>query len=170
MFEKKRLPTCPKSSAEHGFTLVELMVTLAVAAIVVTVAIPSFTTTIQSNRLTVQANDLVTALNLARSEAIKRRATIDVTATDAGDSGNEWGAGWSVAVSGGGATLRIFDSLGDNTTLDSTNGVATIQYLASGRANVTDTLTLCDDRDGETGRQITILTTGRVTTTTFTCP
>lgn len=160
---------CQHSSSEGGFTLVELMVTLAIAAILMTMAVPSFTEMTKNNRLTTQTNQMVTALNLARSEAINRRATINVVATDAGSASNEWGKGWSVAVNGG-ATLRIFQSLEGGSTLDSTSDIGTIQYLASGRANVTDTLTLCDDRTGETGRQISILTTGRVTTTTVACP
>jgi type IV fimbrial biogenesis protein FimT len=168
MFESRTLRAPHQhSSREGGFTLVELMVTLAIAAIVMTMAVPSFTDMTRNNRLTTQANQLVTALNLARSEAITRRVTVDVAATDAGDASNEWGEGWSVAVNGG-ATLRVFESLGSN-TLDSGNDLATIQYQPSGRASATD-MTLCDDRTGETGRQITILTTGRVTTTTVACP
>ena len=156
-------------SDESGFTLVELMVTLALAAILTTMAVPSFTSMTKNNRLTAQANQLVTSLNLARSEAINRRTTINVAATDASNSSNEWGKGWSVAVNGG-STLRIIPSLEGGSTLDGNNGISTIQYLASGRASTTNTLTLCDDRTGETGRQITILTTGRVTmNSNYTC-
>lgn len=160
-------PALPRRA--HGFTLVELMVTLAVAAIVMTMAVPSFTEMTQNNRLTTQANQLVAALNLARSEAITRRVTINVTAADATDDANEWGQGWSVAINGG-ATLKVFQPLDGGSTLDSGGGLATVQYLTSGRASTTDTLTLCDSRTGERGRQITILTTGRVTTAPFDCP
>jgi prepilin-type N-terminal cleavage/methylation domain-containing protein len=59
-----------KSEYNSGFTLMELMVTIAIAAILVGTAIPSFTSTITNNRLTTSANELVTALNLARSEAV----------------------------------------------------------------------------------------------------
>lgn len=168
MLANRTSTVVPNSSREAGFTLIELMVTLAVAAIMMTMAVPSFTSMTKNNRLTTQTNQLVTALNLARSEAINRRATINVVATDASSSGNEWGKGWSVVIDGG-ATLRIFQSLEGGSTLDSTNSVTTIQYQASGRANVTDTFTMCDDRSGETGRQISILTTGRVTTSPVTC-
>jgi type IV fimbrial biogenesis protein FimT len=54
-----------------GFSLVELMVTVAVAAILLAIAFPSFTSLINSNRLTGQANDLVGALQLARMDAIR---------------------------------------------------------------------------------------------------
>lgn len=170
MFESSRSTRpCQCSRSHCGFTLVELMVTLAVAAIVMSLAVPSFTEMTKNNRLTTQANQLVTALNLARSEAITRRATINVAAIDAADADNEWGKGWSVAVNGG-ATLRIFQSLEGGSTLDSNNDIATFQYQPSGRASATDTLTLCDNRSGESGRQITLLTTGRITTTTTVCP
>jgi type IV fimbrial biogenesis protein FimT len=169
MFKSRSITPYPHSS-ERGFTLVELMVTLAIAAILMTMAVPSFSTMTKNSRLTTQTNQLVTALNLARSEAITRRTTINVVATDASSASNEWGEGWNVVVNGG-ATLRVFQPLEGGSTLDSTNSLNTLQYLATGRANATDTLTLCDDRTGETGRQITILTTGRITTNSnFACP
>src|SRR5215471_8868083 len=55
-----------------GFTMVELMVTLSVAAILLLVAVPSFRTITLSNRLTTAANQVVDAINAARVEAIKR--------------------------------------------------------------------------------------------------
>lgn len=58
----------------RGFTLVELMVTLAVAAILMMIAVPSFRGIIASNRLNAAANELVGALNTARMEAIQRNA------------------------------------------------------------------------------------------------
>ncbi|WP_267897511.1 GspH/FimT family pseudopilin [Dyella psychrodurans] len=62
------------SRPDDGFTVVELMITLAVATILMVVAIPSFNNMINSNRLTTAANELVGALNAARMEAIKRNA------------------------------------------------------------------------------------------------
>jgi type IV fimbrial biogenesis protein FimT len=147
----------------------ELMITLTVAALVLAMAVPSFNEMIQNNRVATQTNQLVTALNLARSEAIKRRENINVVATDAGDAANEWGKGWSV-VDSGGNTLQVFLALEGGATLDSANDLDTIQYQPSGRANATDSITLCDDRTGETGRTISISTTGRVNTSNENCP
>lgn len=59
-----------------GFTLVELMVTIALASILLAIAVPSFNQMIVSGRLTAQSNDMLAAINLARSEAIKRNASV----------------------------------------------------------------------------------------------
>lgn len=59
---------------QNGFTLVELMVTVAVLAILSTIAYPSFQSTIRSNRVATTTNELIASLALARSEAIKKHA------------------------------------------------------------------------------------------------
>ncbi len=64
-----------------GFTLVELMVTIFVAAILLAIAVPSFQHITVSSRLTTTANSLVGALNLARMEAIKRNADVQFCGT-----------------------------------------------------------------------------------------
>lgn len=63
-------------SRHQGFTLIELMVTVIVMAIILTVAIPSFEATINSNRLTAAANEMLTSLQVARLEAIRRNKRI----------------------------------------------------------------------------------------------
>jgi type IV fimbrial biogenesis protein FimT len=150
----------------RGFTLIELMITLAVMAILITAALPSFNEFIKNNRLTTQANDFIAAMNLARSEAIKRGASINISSTS-GD-GN-WSGGWRITDTGGNI-IRITQALTGNSTLTSTNGVAQFQYRADGLINTPDTLSLCDDRGGETGRTITINTVGRASVTTLNCP
>ncbi|WP_457330433.1 GspH/FimT family pseudopilin [Rhizobacter sp. P5_C2] len=64
-----------------GVTLIELMVTLAVMAVLVTIAAPSFSRLIASNRLTSQTNEFILALNLARSEATRRGQPVTLLAT-----------------------------------------------------------------------------------------
>lgn len=76
----------------RGFTAVELMVTVAVIAIVAALAAPNFNSMIQSSRLTAGANDLVAALQLARMEAIRSNGRVDVCpSTDGAACG---GADW----------------------------------------------------------------------------
>ena len=66
-----------------GFTLIELMITLAVAVILLVIAVPSFRTMTISNRLTTTANDVVSALNTARMEAIKRNTSTQLCSNNA---------------------------------------------------------------------------------------
>lgn len=72
-----------------GFTLVELMVTIFVAAILLAIAVPSFKHVIASSRLTTTANNMVSVLNAARMEAIKRNADVQFCGTVDGGSGSD---------------------------------------------------------------------------------
>lgn len=65
-----------------GFTMIELMITVALASILLAVAVPSFNQMIVSGRLTAQTNEMVAALSLARSEAIKRNANVTLCRAD----------------------------------------------------------------------------------------
>jgi type IV fimbrial biogenesis protein FimT len=83
-----------------GFSLIELMITLAIAAIVLAAGVPAFGDLVQDNRLVTQINELMTDLNLARSEAIKQAAPVTVckrnnAGTDCNNPGN-WQDGWIV--------------------------------------------------------------------------
>ena len=83
----------------RGFTLVELAVTLAVAAILLALATPSFAELLRRNRLAAANNELVTALNVARAEALRRGRPVAVCATSDQRScagSNDWTTGWVV--------------------------------------------------------------------------
>lgn len=75
-----------------GFTLVEMMITVAVLAIVVALAAPSFANLINNNRLTASANEIVGALQTARMEAVRRNTSVVLCpSTDgAGCNGANW--------------------------------------------------------------------------------
>lgn len=72
----------------QGFTLIELMVTIAVAAILLAIAAPSFTSIINSNRLTSAANEMVATLQAARMEAVRLNATVNVCTGCDGNTGS----------------------------------------------------------------------------------
>ena len=167
----------------RGFTLVELLVTLAVATILITVAIPGFRTLIQNNRATTQANELLTGLLLARSEAIKRGIRVSVCSstnqTNCAGSTN-WATGWIVftddsgtagTLDGTDAIIRVWDALSGSPTLTQTAGGNNIQYLDSGlvQSAAQFTLTL-PDCEGNQARTIDINATGRSNVVTSLCP
>lgn len=85
---------------ERGFSLIELMVTIAVVAILLGVALPSFAETLARNRIASTANDLMAGMNLARLEAIRRNATAGVCASKSGTAcdGGTWDTHWVVFV------------------------------------------------------------------------
>lgn len=91
-----------QTSRPSGFTLVELMVTVAVLAILLAIATPSFTSIINGNRLASGANEIVGSLQLARSEAVKRNRSVALCrstdgATCVGAAGGAW-EGWITVV------------------------------------------------------------------------
>lgn len=83
---------------EIGYTVLELMITVAIAGVVVAFALPSYQTMVKNNCMTTGTNALVASFQQARSEAVKRGTEVTITAGNAGDSGNEWGTGWSITI------------------------------------------------------------------------
>ncbi len=83
-----------KFTANNGFTLIELMITLVVVIILVAIAAPSFNSMIRENRLTTQANNLLGSLQLAKSEAIRRG--VQVTIIRQSNTAGVWHEGWQV--------------------------------------------------------------------------
>lgn len=174
------------SSAVKGFTLIELMMTLAVAAIILTIAVPSFRTFTQNSRLTKQVNLLAASIAAARGEAAKRGARVVVCQSNAptastpacsGTAGT-WSSGWVVFV----------DSDNDLTVDAATDVVATFQ-TETGVDLLTDAgqtlvfnpdgsitgngaeFAICDSRGKDHGKSLTVATTGRanLSSTTTTC-
>ena len=79
----------------RGFTLVELMVTVSIAAVLLAVGVPPFSRLIANNRMATQTNEFVASLNAARSEAVRRGVGVSLRA-DSGDI--NYNSGWKVYV------------------------------------------------------------------------
>ncbi|MCM2312001.1 MAG: GspH/FimT family pseudopilin [Steroidobacteraceae bacterium] len=92
---------------QTGFTLIELMFTVILMAVLLGLGIPNFRDFIRNSRMTSQANDLLTGITLARSEAIKRRAPVTLCsgASPTCDSG-DFTTGWFVFVDDNGNGAR----------------------------------------------------------------
>lgn len=95
----------------RGFTLIELMISLAVMALLLTMGVPSFRNTILDNRQVSELNTLVAALNLARSEAVARNTPVTFKRT-----GANWKEGWQIFVDYDGD--GNLDSDGDSVTCE----------------------------------------------------
>jgi type IV fimbrial biogenesis protein FimT len=139
------------SARNTGFTILELMITLTVAGILLAMAAPAMGNFLKDNRLSTQANDLVSALTVARSEAIKRRTDIELA-----PKGGSWNNGWVVRdVAGVLGTLRTYDMAPG---IQETGGAlpASIVFRASGARAVLAPVVakLCDDRGK--GRRVEI--------------
>lgn len=79
-----------------GFTLIELMVTISIMAILAAIAFPSFQGTMRSNQVATTSNELLASVALARSEAIRARGGGMCTSLDGKACGGDWNSGWLI--------------------------------------------------------------------------
>ena len=95
----------PSAGKANGFTLVELMVTLAVAAILIAMAGPSFTTMIANQRAKDAATAIYMSLTKARGEALKRNTSVTLQPVTSG----QWQDGWYIPDPTAAATGKLDD-------------------------------------------------------------
>ena len=110
-----------------GFTLVEMLVTLAVVGILAGIAAPAFTSFVASQKVGSSASMLQSSLLTARSEAIKRNAKVTVAPI-----GGSWASGWTVAVS---STNEVIANNNKSTSASITGGPASVTYNNAGRVS-----------------------------------
>ncbi|MBF0145464.1 MAG: GspH/FimT family pseudopilin [Magnetococcales bacterium] len=155
-----------RAGGPGGYTLVEMLVVLAIVAILVSGAVPFLSSMINNNRLTAQFNQLVGTLQFARSEAIRRQTSVTVCSSNDGAScGGNWQDGWIVLAQG--AVVKSSPGLPDNTTLrfNLSSGAANDRILFDSRGfsiNYAGFWTLCDARGVNDARGILVASTGRV--------
>ena len=126
-----RHPDARRASRSRGFTLVELLVTISIVAVLAGLAMPSFSNLVAGQRIRSAGTDLHTALTKARSEALKRNANVRLAPKD----GSNWANGW-----------RIVEAALPDTVLEDHNGFQGITmtgpteviYASSGRIRGTN--------------------------------
>ena len=154
-------------SKSRGFTLIELMIALVIGTILVMLAAPSFKKAISSNLVVTQANNLISSINFARSEAVKRRSNVTVCASTNQTTcgGTDWTTGWIVRLDSDNSVLRSQEALKGNTviTYNATAG-APVQFNSQGIASILPIYTLTPEacNTGNPGvRDVSISPTGR---------
>ena len=159
---------------EGGFTLLELMVTIAILAIVLSIGVPSYRGVIMDNRMAAQANLFATSIKLARSNAVKYQRSATVCSSSNFDaavptcsSNADWSNGWIVwvdkdrdATTDANEVISVFGPIHNASTLSSGAAAFTYDARGFGTTGAAD-MTLCDSRTAETGRLIRVNTVGR---------
>ena len=167
----------------RGFTLIEMLVTITVLAIVLGIGLPGLRDFILNNRQVSTVNEMVGSLQYARTEAIARNRNVTVcpSADGADCAGSDWSVGWIVfndddadGVMDGGdeVVLRRVEPRG-NVDFVSDGGIAGgVTYRRNGRSTATGDFRLCDARGASHGKQIVMDLAGRpsVQKLTGSCP
>jgi type IV fimbrial biogenesis protein FimT len=166
------------AASVRGFTLIELMIVLVIVAVFVMIAAPSYSTLTQRTRLKSYANEVVASAYLARSEAIKRNATMTLCASADGstcDGGGDWEQGWIVMDSND-TVIKRQQSLASGMVLFHLSSATfnTMEFQSSGVVIPAATLKLCQETPsvGVEEKLVTISVTGRprIQTTRTGCP
>jgi type IV fimbrial biogenesis protein FimT len=144
-----------------GFTLVEILIVVAVLAVLLSAGIPAFTEFVRNQRVKTASFDLFSTLVHARSEAITRNATVTVAPVSA-----EWTNGWTVTDAGG-TVIRTMGAVPSMTITGPTNVV----FRGSGRLNAASMPNFQLSASGSTvtTRCISIDLSGRPTTKAAAC-
>ncbi len=153
--------------AAAGFTLVELIITMAIGAIILTQAVPSFLSTIKNSHLTAETNKLVADINLARSEAIKRGKAVSICSTTNPNASpptcaGSWGTGWAI-MDADATLIRVGLGQSPGSSVIFTASDTTITFSSDGLLSdaTAKDIIICDDRGTASRRQILVSATGR---------
>jgi len=169
------------TSRQHGFNLIELMLSITVLGVLLGIGVPSFTEMIRNNRLVEQTNSMITALNYARSEALKRgfRVSVCPSAGTACSGGTDWNAGILVFTDDTGTTgtldvsdapLQKWPASTSGFVAGGSSSPASITFLPTGAqaaAQIDIYRPLCT---GQNVRRISVGVTGRIGMTKEACP
>lgn len=158
--------------ASLGVTLLELMISVAILAIVSTIAVPGFSSLRHNAERTTAVNNFIHALYLARSEAIKRGAVVSLCKSGDGltcmNRAPEWSTGWMVFVNddrdepperdADESILAVYQGWPAGHITSNRNAYSFRPYI---QAVVNGTLLFCDPRGSAQARAIIISHTGR---------
>ncbi len=150
-----------------GFTLMESIFAMVIGGVMFALGAPSFSQTLENNRLASQTNELVGALRLARSEAVRRGVAVSVCRADSnGDAcaaePGSWENGWLV-IAQDGSTLRQMPALKGRRSLTTSEGFNTaVAFSPLGEPSASGQFFLCERNDQGYAREIDLNGIGRI--------
>ena len=142
--------------SSSGFTLIELMVTIAVLAIIVSIAAPSISTQLANQRVKSTTATLENALKEAKSESIIRRQEVTV-------SYNNMSNPKVITLTGSDTNASTIASYNYNASSTLTSSPATVTFEPSKRVTATITYTICDMNTAANPRQIVVSRVANIT-------
>ena len=159
----------------NGFTIIELMIVIAILALLAAIAAPNFSGMIKDSRLSSANADFMAALQLAKSESVARVTPVSICRANSGFTGcaasGNWAQGWIIfsdgdgdgTVDGGDVVLHAHEALGNLTYRGTAQAKTDITFNPSGSTSITSiqVIIACDDRGFASGKGILITITGR---------
>lgn len=165
-------------TAQNGFTIIELMVTLVIAGVVFAFALPAYQEVTINNKLAAGINEFSTALLTARSEAVQRNRNVIVctssnaitVALPSCNAAVTWDKGWIAYVDldndgniDADEVIRVGNPLDSGYVIDgSANVTTTVTYTPTGEVVNAGSFALCKSADTKYARQIDISLSGRI--------
>ena len=168
-----------RKALARGMTMIEILITVVILAILMAIAVPSFQNASLGSRLSASANDLLASVQLARSEAIKRNVAVTLCASADGATcagGGGWEQGWITVIDplGVATVLQHQQSLPDGYLVTQAGGTAQLDFQPIGIGATSAVFTVCrDDPEGSQERVATVTASGSASVTrteTGTCP
>ena len=159
----------PRPSLARGFTLLEMMVSISVLAVIVAIAVPNLAGFVRSSRVRAAQSELVASMMLARSEAAKRGVAVSVGAS-APTTGSEFSAGWTVWVDANAdgivdnteTVIRRYADISSGVVLGTNNNVTLVAFAPTGFLAQASTVTfkVCGKTDSTKGFTVALQPVG----------